>query len=449
MSFNFKKVWVIPYVLFIFPAFAHANTGSIEVLQQRIEALEKQNLQILQQLSQLTAMQGGPQLIESSGDKVVGNVTEQVGPIQPVMVPDVVRTESDNNGLSFYGFARADAIFDDSRPSALQTPTFILSEDPALGTDNDSSFTFHTRLTRLGMNYKGKSLGILGGARVSAKVETDFQNGGRESRAVARYRHVYAKLDWDSSSLLVGQTSDIISPLFPSANGDTLMWNAGNLGDRRMQVRYSYNASDALSLTVGAGLTGAINSQDVDGNGLRDGEDATLPNFQFRLGYSVMDGGIGVWGHYGKEETDVLFNNENEFDNYSIGVDYQYRFNDFASIKGEVWYGQALGDFRGGIGQSVNTVTGEEIVSQGGWVELGLKPFRSYTAAIGYTVDNPDNNDLVNNARKLNRTWYIANKFQPTSSLVLGFDYINWHTEYIGLPKGTDNRFNLYSIYYF
>ena len=83
-----------------------------------------------------------------------------------------------------------------------------------------------------------------------------------------------------------------------------------------------------------------------------------------------------------------------------------------------------MSDFRGGIGQSINTVAGKEISSQGGWFEIGIKPLSSYTASIGFSVDDPDDNDLENNARKLNRTLYIANKLQLTPSLLLGLDYI-------------------------
>src|SRR5213075_2902130 len=83
------------------------------------------------------------------------------------------------------------------------------------------------------------------------------------------------------NSWLFGQTWDIISPLFPSPNDDTLMWNAGNIGDRRPQFRYTYEpARRPLSVSVGLGLTGAIDAQDLDANGIRDGEDSGLPNVQ-------------------------------------------------------------------------------------------------------------------------------------------------------------------------
>jgi hypothetical protein len=133
--------------------------------------------------------------------------------------------------LKLYGFVREDVIYDDSRPDASQTPLFILSEPS--GSENRENFTMHPRLTRFGTDLTGPSLARLGGARVSGKVEVDFQNGGRESRAIPRWRHAYLNVAWRASSVLIGQTWDLISPLFPSVNADTLMWNAGSVRDVR------------------------------------------------------------------------------------------------------------------------------------------------------------------------------------------------------------------------
>jgi hypothetical protein len=57
-------------------------------------------------------------------------------------------------------------------------------------------------------------------------------NIASESRAVPRIRHAYGEMRWDEFSILFGQTWDVISPLLPTINDDSLMWNAGNLGDR-------------------------------------------------------------------------------------------------------------------------------------------------------------------------------------------------------------------------
>lgn len=416
-----------------FPAMAEKD--SIEALQRRIQELETQNRAMLEELAKIKSALAG---------------TTAVAPdIAADGHPKAVQTKSGDSRLSFYGFARMDAIYDDSRPNAQQTPTFILSEDPSTGNDDDSSFTFHPRLTRIGMDFNGPVLQTLGDAQISGKVEFDFQNGGRESRALPRYRHAYFNLDWGDSSLLVGQTSDIISPLYPTVNGDTLQWNAGNLGDRRMQVRYSRKNGGPFSVAVGAGLTGAINSQDLDADGVRDGEDSALPHLQARLGYGGERIKWGLWGHYGREETRALFNGQNEFDSHSLGVDFDVSLSSLLRLRGELWTGMGLGDVRGGIGQTVNTTTGEEIDSSGGWLELGVRPTKKYFFSVGLSVDDPEDENVPVGGRTDNRVWYITNQWRPGKPFMFGFDYLNWETDFNGLAKGMDNRVNVHSIYYF
>jgi hypothetical protein len=288
----------------------------------------------------------------------------------------------------------------------------------------------------------------LGDARMSGRIEADFQNGGRESRAVPRMRHAYLQLDWGEHSLLAGQTSDLISPLFPAVNGDTLMWNAGNLGDRRMQVRYAYESESGFSFRSGIGMTGAVDPLDADANGIRDGEAATLPNFQGRIGYSSSRVTIGAWSHYTRLHTDLAFGGQKNFDGYSYGSDFDFRLTSRVGVRAEVWAGSNLGDLRGGIGGSFNRDTGREIDSRGGWVELGVRSGR-HGLFTGYSMDDPKNGHVIAGAPTENRAWYVTNRFDLAEPLTLGVDYLHWRTQFKGLPQGTDNRVNVYLIYGF
>jgi hypothetical protein len=356
--------------------------------------------------------------------------------------------------LQVYGQIRADVIYDDSRPDAAQTPTFILSE-PA-GQEDRANFTMHPRLSRLGVDFQGPALDGFGEASVSGKLEFDFQNGGRESRAIARYRHAFVNLSWRTFSLLVGQTSDTISPLFPAANGDTLMWNAGNLGDRRMQVRLTYQSQgqDLRWSAAGAlGLTGGVDQKDLDADGIRDGEATGMPNYQARLGLSYPLGAkrlsVGLWGFSSNEEVTNPIAGRTSFDGQVVGLDFEVPLGARFLIRGESWTGSNLSDVRGGIGQSVNLTTGEEIDSRGGWIEAGGNVVSKYQAFIGYTLDRPDAEQIPVGGRTRNTAFYLANRFSLSSKLMLGLDVLRWRTEYRGVPEGVDNRFNAYVIHSF
>ncbi len=219
--------------------------------------------------------------------------------------------------FKIYGFLRLDAIYDNSRPNNTQVIAFVRSEDPqaiaafradpnAFGginpetfaaRENESDLTIHPRLTRIGIDFDGPTIDALNGAKVSGKMEIDFYNnalvGQSESRAAIRMRHAYLKLVWTDLSVLAGQTNDVISPIFPVVNPDLVMWGAGNLGDRRPQLRSEFSplvGKGRIILQAEAGLTGADDNQDLDapntfGAGYRDGEASGLPTLQARLAY--------------------------------------------------------------------------------------------------------------------------------------------------------------------
>ena len=366
-----------------------------------------------------------------------------------------------------YGFLRLDLIYNDSKTNNSQTTMWVSSEDGVKVAVDDEEFVLHPRLTRLGLHVKG---GKVDRSDISGNLEIDFITTPNfsESRQAIRLRHAFLKVLRGEFYLLAGQTWDIISPIFPSVNQDTLMWNAGNTGDRRPQLRAGYEhplGPGKLSIMGGLGLTGAIDSKDkdLDKNGVRDGEDSGLPNLQARIGYTRPgfvpreNMVVGIWGHLAKEEigeVSARIAGENSFTSNSIGGDIilpiiSLSHEGSLTMRGEIWSGKNLSDFRGGIGQGVNTNTGEEIKSIGGWLEFLIKVNTELQVEVGYTVDNPEDENLGIGDKAENTTWYIGGNFKPGGGLLLGIEYINWKTGYKDAPEGTDNRVNLIAQYNF
>ena len=224
--------------------------------------------------------------------------------------------------IQFYGFLRMDAAYDTSRMSDTQIPVFVRSEDPnapGAAPENQSEFTLYTRMTRFGLNLSGGEVEAIGSAKLTGRIEVDFYGGpASDSRNMFRMRHAWAKLQWGNFFLLAGQTSDLISPLYPSVNADMLMWGTGNLADRRPQTRLQYTlpiGASQLLIQTTAGLTNAIDRKDLDKNGVPDGEVSGLPTLQGRLALRLpiwkTEGGkshpleIGAWGHQAWEELDA------------------------------------------------------------------------------------------------------------------------------------------------
>lgn len=443
------------------------SSGEIEALKQRLEEVESRNRALTQTLLELKARMDALDPVQAVNNSSANSATQtSAAPTQtsaqtnqPDKNPPVHWSEllGEGNRIKLYGFLRLDLDFDSQHPNNTQIPFFITSPDTRVGGTTNGDYSIHPRLTRLGIDYTGPRIAKLGNAKLSGKLETDFENGGSESRQIIRIRHAYLRLDWREASLLAGQTWDIVSPLFPTVNADSLMWNAGNVGDRRPQLRAAYEPKvgrGRFSFIGGIGLTGAIDAQDLDSNGFRDGEESARPDVQARIGYSYPLGkdrsaSIGFSGFYGFEKTARPVAGRTNFRAQLFNVDFTVPLASRLSLRGEGWWGRNMSDIRGGAGQGVNIITGRELRGRGGWSEANIKLSRYFSINPGFTTDDPVDSDLPNGGRARNRAYYFANRITPGGNFLIGADYLRWLTDYKGLQRGADNRVNIFLQYNF
>jgi hypothetical protein len=371
--------------------------------------------------------------------------------------------------VTLYGFLRIDGVWDDSRMQNHQYAMWVLPEDAVTGLKNNSHLTIYPRVTRFGLNVG--SIDLSDKVKMSGKIEIDFQAGGTESRAGLRMRHAYFELKYGDLTFLGGQTWQLISPMYPEVHTDGVLWNAGNLGDRAPQVRLTYApkvGKGSVIAEAALGATGAVDAQDLDKNLLLDGASSAVPNVQGHLRleqtlYADRPLKIGVWGHYAQEQTDKPFAGETKWDSWSAGCELSLPLSKRIAIEGEAWTGSNLSDVRGGIGQGVNVITGKEIESKGGWVQLSTKPSDKTQLYLGCSADDPKDADVptyaeiddagleaaVYTGRTLNWVAYVSSRYRPWQPFQIGLEYYHWVTEYSGLDLGTDNRVDLHFSYFF
>ena len=442
------------------------SNSEIETLRRRLEEVEQQNRALGQTLLELKTRMDALSLTEAASSRSdlstpqtnavsqASSPSSQTDKNQPIRWSELL---GEGNKIKLYGFLRLDMDFDRQHPNNTQIPFFITSPDVRANGTTNGDYSIHPRLTRLGIDYTGPQIAKLGNARLSGKLETDFENGGSESRQIIRIRHAYLRLDWKEASLLAGQTWDIVSPLFPTVNNDSLMWTAGNVGDRRPQLRAAYEprvGRGKFSFVGGIGLTGAIDAQDLDANGFRDGEESSPPDMQGRIGYSHPLGkdrtaSIGLSGFYGFEKTARPVAGRTRFQPQLFNLDFTIPLASRLSFRGEGWWGRNMSDIRGGAGQGINVSTGREIRGRGGWSEANIKLSRYFSLNPGFTTDDPVDTDLPNGGRTRNRAYYFANRITPGGNFLIGADYLYWLTDYKGLQRGVDHRINIFLQYNF
>ncbi|MBI2921209.1 MAG: hypothetical protein HYY18_09015 [Planctomycetes bacterium] len=363
--------------------------------------------------------------------------------------------------LKWYGFLRLDSTWSDSRFDDPRAPFWVLSEDDdtfiAGATHiekNDDNFNMHPKISRLGFELDSGAIAELADARASGKLEFDFLNVGTESHQAVRLRHAYGKVGWESFYLLFGQTADLVSPLLPTANNATQMGYVGNIGYRRPQIRLAFEPKFGervkLLVAVAAAQEGAVRTTniDLDGLGVRDGDDPGWPELQARVGITAQHWvekkwiTLAGWAMYGAEETDLEVDGKTHFDTYVYGFDFEFPILSQITFLAEYWEGLNLADMRGGIAQGINAASGQEIRARGGWAEIKVAPVKWYAATLGGGFDDPHDHEFGPGMRTKNSVWWVDQAF-VFSPFVLRLEYSHWRTEYEDLEPGRSNRYTL------
>jgi hypothetical protein len=365
--------------------------------------------------------------------------------------------------FELYGFIRFDMMFFDSQMTSSLVPLWVKNEYNGKVPKDDSAYTLHPRLTRVGMRFKAWD--IDDNWKMDAGVEVDFQSFADpvESREPIRMRLAYVRLHRSDWQFMAGQHWDLISPLFPNVNLNGVNWNSGNLGDRRAQVRVTFapdTGDGGKVYFAGAlGLQGAVNASDLDANGVLDGLDATFPQLQGRFGVKQplgesMEIKLGVWGHYAREEFFVAGSTteKEQYEAWSSGADLTLSFKKKFKFLGELWAGENLPDVRGGIAQGIDPINKIGIRSAGGWGEIDYIHSNKVTLLGGYTIDNPKDDDLLeDDMRSKNQMAYGAVRWRPwAGSYMLSFEFMHWSTDYTGFEEtSTANHVDINMMYFF
>ena len=340
--------------------------------------------------------------------------------------------EKEKVSAKLYGYVKLDAIYETGCSS--HGNYTLWAKDPG---NSDGIFYLTARQTRFGLALKGISFGNF---KVTGKIEVDFHSSNvPENKAYNFMRHAFLKISNGSFSIIAGQTSDIISPLYPSTLNYPVLWGAGNIGYRRPQFRVSQDFKAGKNVyTIEGGITRTI-AGDYDGDGINDGIASGFPTFQARIAGKFALGAssslqIGVSGHYGES------GGAEKYTSNSINVDFLLVISKFKLIA-EYFSGKNLGTYLGGIAQNVNLATNEEINARGFFVNAVADVSKKVQFSLGYGMDNPDDANLSDGFRSKNTSLFGNFVIKLSPSLKVGLEISNWITDYLNQEQQKSLRF--------
>jgi hypothetical protein len=461
-----RRLVVITIIVFFLENLCLADVGTDmsnqnAELNARIEKLEKE----LTELKQIVKQQNEARIQDANNiERRTSNIEQKTMNVEPAKPLSDKKPVMSNLDVQIYGRIKADASYDSSR---MDVGDYAKWARPDRGRNDHSQFDLTANETRLGMWIYGPKDQEM---KTSGRVEIDFYGGGAENKPNPMMRHAYLNFDWpqDKFSILAGQTSDVISPLWPDTLNYTVGWWVGNIGYRRPQIRltksYSIDKDTELKLEGALARTiGRTNSSILTADQSDSGEDAGFPTIQGRVSITLPSWGykpatVGFSSHYGKESFDVNSNagktatGSKDFDSWSLNLDVQQPVNEWLSFKGELFTGQDLDAYLGGIGQGVNTVRMKEIRSQGGWVQASLGPWGKWSFNLGVSADRANKDDLEGmsgDKRKYNQSIFGNVLYNFDKNAQIGFELSQWHTDYVDLGDADSVRAQTSFIYKF
>ncbi|MFZ4687635.1 MAG: hypothetical protein ACOYLS_00215 [Polymorphobacter sp.] len=245
-----------------------------------------------------------------------------------------------------------------------------------------------------------------------------------------------------------GLMFELFSPRQPDVvDSVSALYFSGNPANSpRAQLRAEWRAPVASGTQVEAALALTDPISTFVSKDLTDRtEDNGIPNVETRLAVTHAPDGwsslldramweVGLSAVYG--EFRKFYNLTPPYDVRTnqargISVDAGVSLSPRVALQGEVWTGQALGNYGAAIGASVNPVTRREVHASGGWGEVALAWSDTAHSTFGYGFDRPNRDQLVPGDKARNETLWGNVFWRAAPWLQLGLEGTWRRTQYL------------------
>ncbi|MBT3181014.1 MAG: hypothetical protein HN337_00740 [Deltaproteobacteria bacterium] len=359
--------------------------------------------------------------------------------------------------ISLYGFVSAEGMFGDSQLSSFgalnNTPAsynrimsgFNRVVDESVDGNNDAFISGTVQNTRFGFNlapydFGGKNF------TVDARLEMDFFSTNNLSihSVLPRIRRAYAGIGQERWHILFGQEWDLFSPLNTATlNIGGNLWQQGNLGFRRPQIRFSYNHPvwEDSKVEADASINLPGNSMAFNDNGNTTG----IPMFQGRVGFihPIWAGPFKVYlsALYARHKNAVA--GQATVNNWGLALSVDAPIHKYFKPSLELHYGYSLGSTLS-LASDTNR---QRTIS--GWGQIKSLWLGWLESNIGYGLDTLKGSQVAAGWVKRNQMGFANIRFKPISSFTIGLEYNFLRTNYQGSGSSNANTGLLNVIYFF
>jgi hypothetical protein len=428
--------------------------GLIAALQRQIAAQQAQidaQAEAIAELRGLVVGKAGPAPVEVQPAPPIMIAAETAAAETPLPFPlkrheHVVRLG--NADVTLGGAFTLNSLASSKRTVGPAGSVFFLAPPDATGRDNVLDITAQYSRISLGIDIPAED-----DWTVSARTMFTFYNGALFNASYGFQPLLgYGSASNGRWTLSAGLMFELFSPRQPDvADSVSALYFSGNPANSpRAQLRAAWRAplGDGTHLETAVALSDPIStfvSKDLTDRT----EDNGVPNLEARLLVTHAPDGwssqldralweVGISSVYG--EFRKFYNLSAPFDvrtNQARGmsIDAGVSLSPRLALQGEVWTGQALGNYGAAIGASVNPLTRREVQAVGGWGEVAMAWSDKAYSTFGYGLDSPDRDQLGPGDKTRNETVWGNMFWQPEPWLRLGLEGTWRRTQYL-LPTG-------------
>src|SRR5262245_23057610 len=374
------------------------------------------------------------------------------------------KVESDSRfRVKLFGMILANTYVNTDSSSLIGIPLVAPSPTTNFGKNNVGATL---RQSRIGLAMEGPRLGE---ARLSAEAEFDFWGGTAgeldgDMFGFLRVITASARLDWEKTSLIVGQRPPLISPLDPTSIA--AVWiqpltGAGNISQWRPQIMMErrVGSNDSSQVIIQGGLLTPF-GESLQGRTIEGG-----PGYQSRIAYRrPLDSDRKLELGFGSYVHRRPFPLGRHVNSYAITGDWMVPLGSRVELSGEAFFGRAVGlaEESGNRYDSLYAVTGpitlpgtsiRGVRSAGGWAQMAIKARSDLDFNFAYGQQDPRNHDIfsgqVSASTKFKNQVGSANFiWQLRQNFLFSLEYRRFWTNYT-LRERTGNHYNLAVGYMF
>jgi hypothetical protein len=398
----------------------------------------------------------------ASADQDVGFLAAKVNELHQDKVESASKYPVKLSGLILFNAYRNDGSLDIQDLPSLAFPSFPGFADGSVGAT--------LRQTLLGISATGPKIF---GARTSANAEIDFAGGSPTTSygvtsGLVRLRTAQVNLDWQKTSLHIGQDTPFFSPLSPTSyatvlepamswSGNLWVWTPG------IELEHRLTMSSDSSLVLQGGLLDPLTEETPPFQGVvpTGGEATRIPALAGRIAIDRSSAArypfsIGFGGYRARQRYQTF----DQIDSWTVNGDLKVPLGRHLEVSGEWYTGQAVGGLGGGIWTSVvypepfaPQTAVHPLRSTGGWVQVKVKPVKrfEFNGAFGQDENSGKDlrffstpfTDLGFTPFQKNRTEFVNFIYEPNSFLLFAVEYRHLFTAPALGDSATGKHLNL------